>query len=96
MIDHVPGPMDRLAARLYARWERWVNSLFAGPPPPQRPLVQPVQPPPLRGLPAVIAKALEEGRVSGSQRKIAKMFNASKTTVHRAQQLVDQRDRVLA
>ena len=76
----------------FARWERWVDSLCAGPPP--RPLVQPIQPPP-RGLPAVIAKALEEGRISGSQRKIAKMFNASKTTVHRAQQLVDQRDRVL-
>jgi hypothetical protein len=95
MIDHVPGPMDRLVSRLYARWEHWVDSLCADPPPPPRPLVQPVQPPP-RGLPAVIAKALEEGRVSGSQRKIAKMFIASKTTVHRAQQLVDRMDRVLA
>ena len=38
-------------------------------------------------------RTLKEGRVSGSQRKIAKMFNASKMTVHRAQQLVDQRDR---
>ena len=94
MIDHVPGPMDRLVARLYARWERWIDGLCADPPPP-RPLVQPVQPPP-RGLPAMIAKALDEGRVSGSQRKIAKMFNASKTTVHRAQQLVDHRDRVMA
>ena len=95
MIDHVPGPMDRLAARLYARWERWIDSLCSDPPQPPRPLVQTVQPP-RRGLPAVIARALEEGRISGSQRKIAKMFNASKTTVHRAQQLVDHRDRVLA
>ena len=90
MIDHIPGPMDRLAARLYVRWEQWVDSLCADPLPPPSPLVLPVQPPP-RGLPAVIAKALEEGRISGSQRKIAKIFNASKTTVHRAQQLVDQR-----
>ena len=95
MIDHVPGPMDRLASRLCSRWERWIDGLCADPQPPPHPLVQPGQPLP-RGLPAVIAKALEEGRVSGSQRKIAKMFNASKTTVHRAQQLVDQRDRVLA
>jgi hypothetical protein len=96
MIDHVPGPMDRLASRLCLRWERWIDRLCADPQPTPRPLVQPVKPPPPRGLPAVIAKALEEGRASDSQRKIAKMFNASKTTVHRAQQLVDQRNRVLA
>jgi DNA invertase Pin-like site-specific DNA recombinase len=84
--------------RLYGRWERWLDGVCAEPPPSGGSTVQrgpAVQPPP-RGLPAVIAKALEEGRVSGSQRKIAKMFKASKTTVHRAQQLVNRRDRALA
>jgi hypothetical protein len=92
MISHVPGPMDRLAARMRDRFERWLDGICADPPaPPDRgpqPVVHAVQPP-LRGVPALIAKALEGGTVSGlSQREIARRFNTSKTSVQRAQRMV--------
>jgi hypothetical protein len=77
--------------RLYGRWERWLDGVAADPQPPPRPLVQP----PPRGLPAVIAKALEGGKAQGlSQREIARRFNTSKSSVQRAQRLVGQLDRV--
>jgi DNA-directed RNA polymerase specialized sigma24 family protein len=91
MIDGIDGPMDRLVARLRTRWGRWVDSIAADPPAPRsgpEPVVQPVQPAP-RGLPAVIAAALQGGKVDGlSQREIARKFNVGKGTVQRAQQLV--------
>ena len=93
MITHVPGPMDHLIIRLGRRWDMWVDGLFADPPPPPDPgpqVVQKVEPvahgP--RGLPAVIAMALLEGRAIGSQREIARRFNTSKSTVQRAHVLV--------
>lgn len=50
--------------------------------------VQPALPAP-RGVPALIAQALECGKVDGlSQREIARRFNTSKSSVQRAQQLV--------
>jgi hypothetical protein len=89
MISHVPGPVERLARRLSARWEHWIDGLCADPSAPPRSsgsVVQPVQP---RGLPAMIADALSDGRVKGlSQREIARRFNTSKSTVQRAQVLV--------
>ena len=90
MIDGIDGPMDRLVARLRARWENWLDGICADPPAP-RPIVGPVQAsgPPQRGLPAVIAMALQGGKVDGlSQREIARRFNTSKSSVQRAQQLV--------
>lgn len=92
MIDHVPGPMNRLASRLYARWEQWVDSRCADrPPTPQAPAAQqPVQPAP-RGVAAMIAGALGQGRTTGlSQREIARRLNTSKSSVQRAQRLVQQ------
>jgi len=93
MITHAPGPVDRLVARIGARWARWADSLFPdSPATPDNgsPAVQPVQPAP-RGLPAVIAMALLEGRATGSQREIARRFNTSKSTVQRAHVLVRER-----
>lgn len=93
MIDHVPGPMDRLASRLYARWERWLDGLCADPPVTRPRVVQPVQPvqPAPRGVAALIAGALGQGRTAGlSQREIARRLNTSKSSVQRAQRLGQQ------
>lgn len=89
MISHVPGPMDRLMIRLGRRWELWVDSLFADPPKQPDPGPQLARrleavAPKSRGLPAVIAMALLEGRATGSQREVARRFNTSKSTVQRA------------
>ena len=96
MITHVPGPMDRLAARVARRWVRWLDGLLAEPPasPQIGPRVdQPPAPhkgvtrpepvrPPLRGIDALIARYTSEGL---SQRKIARRLSVGKGTVQRRQ-----------
>ncbi|MAT13755.1 MAG: hypothetical protein CMJ46_00610 [Planctomyces sp.] len=91
MISHVPGPIERLAWRLHARWERWMDGHLADAPVERRPAggtavqaVLPVQMPPLRGIQALIARCTDDGL---SQREIARRLNTSKSTVQRAQVL---------
>ena len=92
MISHVPrvpGPLGRLAGRLYRRWVSWLDGLCPDVPAPPQLSQGGGQALALRGLPAVLRR-LQDVDLREPVRAVARRTGVSKSTAHRARQRILQ------